>query len=350
MSALRRVLAADGAGKISVIEEPIPEPGAGQVLVEVSASMISPGTELGGISRRRDRPGDAPPKPFGYSNAGVVAKLGQGVTRLSVGQRVACMGGGYAQHATHGCVPQNMAVPIPEDVSDADASSIHLVATSLNAVRRLDPEIAEYVAVVGLGLVGNFATQWARVAGCHVAGLDRLRMRMEKADTCGADLCVDPTAEEGLEALKAFTRGRGLDGAIMAFGGDGTAAFKMLVGQIKRAPDTHQMGRIVIVGGARIDHQFAAALGNLDVRSAARTGPGYHDEEWEHGRDYPPVFVEWTTSRNMEECLNFVERGAILVDPLITHRVSLGEAPDACEALIQTPNEALGVVILPQDS
>jgi threonine dehydrogenase-like Zn-dependent dehydrogenase len=198
-----------------------------------------------------------------------------------------------------------MAVPIPDEVPYADAASIHLVATALNTTRRLDPKIAEYIAVVGLGLLGNFATQWARIAGCHVAGLDRLPMRLEKADTCGAHLCVDPTSDEGVASVREFTRERGLDGAVIAFGGDGTAAFKMLVGQMKRAPDTHQMGRIVIVGGARIDHQFAALLGNLDVRSAARTGPGYHDEDWEHGQDYPPVFVDWTTNRNMEECLGF---------------------------------------------
>ena len=50
MSDVRRVLAADGAGRISVIEEPMPSPEPGTVLVEVSASMISPGTELGGVS------------------------------------------------------------------------------------------------------------------------------------------------------------------------------------------------------------------------------------------------------------------------------------------------------------
>jgi NADPH2:quinone reductase len=107
MSESRRVLAADGSGQISVIEEALPEPKNGQVLVEIAASMISPGTELGGISRRRESPGDAPPKPFGYSNAGVVTRLGEGVTKLEIGQRVACMGGGYAQHASHGCVPEH---------------------------------------------------------------------------------------------------------------------------------------------------------------------------------------------------------------------------------------------------
>ena len=349
MNSTRRVLAADAAGRISVVEEDLVDVGRGRVLVEVTASMISPGTELGGISRRRENPGDGGPRPFGYSNAGVIAAVGEGVARLEVGQRVACMGGGYAQHGTHGYVPQNMAVSIPDGVSDADAASIHLVATSLNAVRRLEPEIAEYIAVVGLGPVGNFATQWARIAGCYVAALDRLPMRLKTAGVCGAHLCVDSTTESGQNSIRDFTQGRGLDGAIMAFGGDGTPAFKMLVGQIKRAPDTHQMGRIVIVGGARIDHTFAASLGNLDVRSAARTGPGYHDEAWELGEDYPPVFVQWDTRRNMETCLDFIDRGLLSVEPLITHRVPLTQAPEACEALIETPNAALGVVILPQE-
>ncbi|MDP6779653.1 MAG: alcohol dehydrogenase, partial [Candidatus Latescibacteria bacterium] len=96
-----------------------------------------------------------------------------------------------------------------------------------------------------------------------------------------------------------------------------------------------------------IDHTFAAALGNLDVRSAARTGPGYHDDAWEHGADYPPVFVEWSTKRNLEECLVFMASGDVQVEPLITHRVPLAQAPEACEDLIQRPGEALGVVLIP---
>ena len=66
------------------------------------------------------------------------------------------MGGGYAQHATHACVPRNMAVSIPDGVSDEDASSIHLVATALNAVRRGAFQLSEHIAVAGLGLVGQF--------------------------------------------------------------------------------------------------------------------------------------------------------------------------------------------------
>ena len=73
----------------------------------------------------------------------------------------------------------------------------------------------------------------------------------------------------------------------------------------------------------------------------------YHDEEWEHGADYPPVFMQWTTRRNLEECLRFMDTGHLKVSPLITHRVALDDAPEACEELIRNPNAALGVVFLP---
>ena len=344
---MRKVAAIDGRGEISVIEEPMAAPKPGQVQIEVLASMVSPGTELGGVKRRRENPSDAAPRPFGYSNAGAVIAQGEGCEDIPIGTRVACMGGGYAQHATHACVPRNMAVPIPDGVNDEDAASIHLVATALNAVRRGEFHLGENIAIAGLGLVGQFTCQWARLSGCHVMGLDQLPMRLEKAAACGVHRGVDIAEEDPVAVSRAFTRGDGLDGGVIAFGGDGTPAFVTLSEMMKKAPDTHLMGRIVIVGGARIDHGFAAALGNLDVRSAARTGPGYHDEAWEHGADYPAVFMQWTTRRNMAECLCFMDSGQMQVSPLITHRVALEDAPEACEDLIQNPNAALGVVFLP---
>ena len=343
----RKAAAIDGAGRISVVEEPMPKPQAGQVLLEVKASMISPGTELGGVARRREAPGDGPPKPFGYSNAGVVIEQGEGCEDTPLGTRVACMGGGFAQHASHAVVPRNMAIQMPDSVSFDHAASIHLAGTGLNAVRRATMVLGQHVAVVGLGPVGQFACQFARLSGCHVMGIDRLAMRLDRASQTGLHRAVNGTEEDPVEVAEGFTRGYGIDATILAFGGDGTEAFKMVVKMMKQAPDTHKMGCIVIVGGAKIEHTFAASLGNLDVRSAARTGPGYHDDAWEHGADYPAVFVEWSTKRNLEECLQFMASGDVQVDPLITHRVPLDEAPEACEDLIQRPNDALGVVLIP---
>jgi threonine dehydrogenase-like Zn-dependent dehydrogenase len=348
MSVVRQVLAIDGRGEFMVVEEPVPALRPGQIRLRVRASLVSPGTELGGVPRRRAHPEpDAPPQPFGYANAGDVVAIGEGVTRFRVGDRVACMGGGYALHATEAVVPQNLAIPLPDALSYAQGSFAHLAATALHAVRRAAPEIGEHFLVVGLGLVGQLALQFARLAGTHVMAWDRLPLRLEIARQGGCDRPVNVTEEDPVAAAAAFSRGHGIDASILAFGGDGTEAFRQVVRAHKVAPDTHQMGRIVIVGGCTIQHQFAAALGNLDVRSAARTGPGYHDDPWEHGADYPSVFVPWNTQRNLEECLRFMEEGRIDVGPLITHQVPLGDAPAACDKLVTAPGEALGVVIEP---
>ena len=77
---------------------------------------------------------------------------------------------------------------------------------------------------------------------------------------------------------------------------------------------------------------------------SARPGAGYHDTAWEHGRDYPPVFVEWTTRRNVEECLRLMARGRLRTDALITHRATLNDAPALCDLLIEQPEATLALI------
>jgi len=346
---MRRVVMLDGAGRITVETEPIPELKAGQVLVEVKACCVSPGTELGGVPARRRSPNpDAPKRAFGYSNAGVVVAQGPGCDDIPLGARVACMGGGYALHTSHAAVPRNLAVTIPEEVSFEAASTNHLSATALHAIRRGEFTLGEHVVVMGLGIVGYFAAQLASLAGAHVLAVDRLPLRLQAvAATGGVERVANPDEEDVVAVAREFSRGHGFDGGIIAFGGDGTPALKTIVQMLKQAPDTHKMGCVVVVGGATVEHLFAAGLGNVDVRSSARPGPGYHDPAWEHGADYPPVFVQWTTRRHVEECLRLQELGRLKTDSLFTHRASLDEAPEACERLIENPAEALGVLLIP---
>ena len=175
-------------------------------------------------------------------------------------------------------------------------------------------------------------------------GMDRLPLRVKVAEEAGVNQAVNTAETDPAPIAERLTNGYGMDCGIIAFGGAGTAAFKQIRGLLKTAPDTHKVGRIVIVGGASITHGFAAGLGNIDVISAARTGPGYHDEAYEHGADYPPVFVPWPTRRNLELVLRFMSEGRLKVKPLITDIVPIEHAAEACEKLIQTPGEALGVV------
>ena len=76
----RKMAAIDGRGQGICIEDDLPDPGPGEVLVQVRASLISPGTELGGVGAMRQNPEpDKKPRPFGYTNAGIVEISGNQV-------------------------------------------------------------------------------------------------------------------------------------------------------------------------------------------------------------------------------------------------------------------------------
>ena len=345
---LRRVAGIDCHGQGILIEQDLPELMPGQVQVEVVASLISPGTELGKVKQQRcEKQKKRPPRPFGYANAGIVERVGEGVEQFAVGDRVACMGGGYALHTDRACVPQNLCAAIPEGVSFEVASSVHLAATGLHAIRRTLPLFGENGMVMGMGLVGQFSAQFGQLSGCHIMAVDRNEMRLDRAGACSVERTIQTTIEDPVEAAREFSFQFGMDFGIIAFGGDASSAFEQLYASLKQTSDGHRMGRITIVGGAQIRHGFAAGLGNVDVRSAARTGPGYHDNEYEHGRDYPAVFVEWPTQRNLNECLRSMASGALRVEPLLTHEFALDDIAGAIDVLVETPEQALGVVLKP---
>jgi NADPH:quinone reductase len=343
----RIVICYDGTGKIIIEEMQVPAVKRYEVLVKVHSSLISPGTEMGAVKSLRANPNPAVSlKPFGYGNAGTVIKTGKACKVLREGMRVACMGPG-ARHTDYAVVPQNLCVPIPDNVSFEEASFATLAATSLHAIRRADLEFGENVLVAGLGIIGNIAGQIACASGCHTLGTDLLPLRRTIAKKVGFDRVLSPERENIDTVCKEFTHSNGIDCAFLCLGGEGTAIFNQIVQVMKKAPDTHSMGRIIIPGGCEITTRFAATLGNLDIRSSARTGPGYHDPEYERGKNYTRVFVPWTTGRNLEEVIRAVEEGKIRVKPLITHQFPLQEAPKACEHLIAQPEKSLGVILHP---
>mgnify|MGYP005836101663 CR=1 FL=1 len=350
MAEKRIVAAVMGNGRIGLVEQEVPPVAPGTVLVEVHASLVSPGTELGGwraLRAQQERPDpNARPRPFGYANAGVVARVGEGVTRFQVGDRVACMGGGYALHTDWAVVPHHLCVPLPDNVTYAQGSYGHLAATALHALRRGQPEFGEYMCVVGLGLVGQLAAQLHRLAGGYVIGWDTIPFRTETALACGIHAVALVGEEDEVAKTQEFTRGAGLDGALFAFGGDGTKALQSVRQCLKRTADGHPMGRIVIVGGVKLGYTFG--LTNADIREASRTGPGYHDEVWEVGADYPPAVMRWTTRTNLELCLRLIAEGRLNVDRLTTHTIPLQEVEAGVSAITHDPDRILGVVFEPR--
>ena len=333
-------------GRLDVLEEEIPELREHQVLIEVHASLISPGTEMAPVRKLRAEPGkpdDAPAK-FGYSCAGIIVETRGDCKDLRPGMRVAGMGAGYALHANYAAVPVNLVVPIPENVSFEQASSLSLAATALQAVRRTDVKLGEYGAVLGMGLVGNFAAQLGRISGGRVIGWETIPLRRRIAAQCGIDT-VDFVNADPVEATKNFAAPYGLDFAVFAFGGDAEKAFDNIKKCMKVSADGHIMGTATLVGGCRVPVGGGAATGNLDIRVSSRTGAGYHDGAWEFGRDYPEAFVQFTTLRNAAELVRLISEKRLLVEPLLTHRLPLEKFCDAGDLLVEHPEQALGVVM-----
>lgn len=346
MPGTRIVAAVMGNGHIGLIEEDIPPLRPGTVLVEVHNSLVSPGTEVGGwrgLRKQLDSPNpNAKPRPFGYSNAGIVREVGPGAEEFKVGDRVACIGGGFAQHTGYAVVPHHLCVALPANVTFAQGSYAMLAATAIHALRRGEPEFGEFVAIVGLGIVGQLAARLHQLAGGYVIGWDTIPFRTDMARKRGIDAVALVGVDDEVALTKAFTRGYGLDGAVFAFGGDGTRALASIRECLKQTADGHRMGRIVNVGGARFDYVFG--LSNADIREASRTGPGYHDDDWEVGPAYPPVVMRWTTRTNLELAMRLVSEGKLNVDCLTTHTIPLQDVDARISAALADPDSILGVV------
>ena len=342
----RRLVTITESGHVVVRQEPIPALNAGELLVKVRASLISVGTELGAYQGKvRSATPEGGYRKFGYQNAGEVVALGEGCRGFAVGQRVACMGANYALHADYACVPQNLTVPLPDGVSDEEGAFIALVGTAMQAARRGEVVFGEEVGVFGLGLVGQLTAQVCQIAGARVLAFDHKELRVKRAQQSGIALATTATGEEAVAMAKQTTEGQGLDCAFLCMGGEATEPLKAAVQMMHEAPDTHRSGKIVIVGGAYITHGFGAWLGNLDLRSAARTGPGYHDKAYERGADYPDVFVRWPTQAHLRLFTRWITEGKLRLKELITDRVPIENAPDICYSLMDSPQEHLGVVL-----
>ena len=130
------------------------------------------------------------PKPLGYSCSGVVIEVGENGGIFQVGDRVACAGAGYANHAEYNFVPKNLAVKIPTNVSFEDASYATLGAIALQGIRQADLRLGESCVVIGLGLLGQLTIQMLNVAGIKTIGLDISQQAVTLAKKSGAHFAM----------------------------------------------------------------------------------------------------------------------------------------------------------------
>jgi 2-desacetyl-2-hydroxyethyl bacteriochlorophyllide A dehydrogenase len=326
----------------------LPDPGPHQARLRLTRTLISAGTEISSLLGRSAAPGRWPVRP-GYSSVGVVEAVGPAVTELAPGDRV-LTGGRHASHVLLDLDPArrqpgppgtreapqrgpDLALPIPDGVSDEAAAFAVLGAVALHGFRKVAFQPGENCAVVGLGVVGQFLVQLARAAGVRpVVGIDLVASRRERARESGAHAVVDATGRDaaGVEAaVLELTSGRGAD---VAFEATRTPhAFPALMRLAALG------GRVVVVGSI---HAAAELRLFDDLQRKELTLIG----AWQPRAPLAAhPYARWTQAANRALFLEQVRDGTLAVAHLITHRARPEEAPALYAELAAGPGGWLGV-------
>jgi propanol-preferring alcohol dehydrogenase len=247
-----------------VRDAPVPTPGPGQALVEISATGVCH-TDLHAAD------GDWPVKPTlpfipGHEGAGTVAALGPGVTHLKEGDRVGiawlhsacghcdfCLSGwetlcleqknsGYSVNGTFAQYAVGQADylgRIPKSLSFVDAAPILCAGvTTYKGLKSTNARPGQWVVISGVGGLGHVAIQYARAMGLHVAAVDLGPEKMALAQKLGAEISIDAKIQDPPTELQKQIGGA--QGVLVS--AVSTIAFKQAIGMLRRG------GTCVLVG------------------------------------------------------------------------------------------------------
>ncbi len=256
MAGTMRAFVMHGIGEVGIIDKPIPRAGPNDAIIRTTAALICTSdthTVAGAIGPRKDL-------TLGHEAVGVIHELGPGVAAtglFKVGQRVAvnaitpcyacencqrgfssqCGGmlggwkfanlkdGSMAEYFHVNDAVANLA-PIPDGLTDEQAAyCCDMLSTGFIAAEQGNIPMGGSVAVFGEGPIGMMATVGARLCGAGlVIGIENKPNRASMARKFGADLIVDYTKEDPVEAIRKATGGKGVDTAIEALGSPKTFA------------------------------------------------------------------------------------------------------------------------------
>ena len=369
---MKQLIQSFKTGELGLFEVPAPVCQENGALVQTTVSLVSAGTEKmlvdfakkSLLAKAKDRPDlvkqvigkmkkegvkntlekvftklDSP-IPLGYSAAGRVIELGSNMSGLSIGDRVACGGAGYANHSEINYVPKNLMVKIPDGVDDIDASFVTVGAIALQGVRQTEPKLGERVAVMGLGLLGQLTVQLLKANGCKVIGSDVDPDKIALAKKLGADETCH--ASELITKANEFSNGYGVDAVIIA------ASTMSNQPVIDAAEISRMRGRVVFLGMVGMDiPRNDYYKKEIDLRLSMAYGPGRYDPEYEEkGNDYPYDLVRWTEQRNFEAFLGLIDEGKITPKEILTHEFNFDDAMSAYDLLEgKTKEKYLGIVL-----
>ena len=219
---------------LSFGEMPTPVAGPGEVRVRLEASGVNP-ADVGrraGSYRALEFPRVIP----NSDGAGIIDQVGDGVTRLSVGQRVWLFNGqrngrAFGTAAEYISLAERLVTPLPDNVSFAAGATLGIPGMTAWCCLFGDGPVAGQTVLVtgGAGAVGHYAVQLAKWGGARVIATVSSAMKAEQARLAGADLVIDYKTEDVVAKAMAFTERRGVDRVVdVDFGGNIATTLKLM--------------------------------------------------------------------------------------------------------------------------
>jgi 2-desacetyl-2-hydroxyethyl bacteriochlorophyllide A dehydrogenase len=328
-------------GKVEIRESPIPTLGESDVLIKVKATTLC-GSDLHIFKGKH--PAVTLPVPVGHEIAGEVAEVGAGVTRVKPGDRVTvepvivcdqchyCQRGDYHlcanisfqyRQGQGGLTTDFVALErwvhlLPEETSYPVGAMIEPLAVAVHATRLAKLGVGESVAIFGAGAIGLLILQVARaVEAGEVFVTDIRDARLNAANSFGASGAINSLKANAVEEILARTNGLGVQRAFEAVGLETTLT--------QALQSLQKGGKAVLVG--LFENERVGVPANVFVqKEISLTGSqGYH----------------WDFQRAIE----LVREGKVNLEKMITHKFQFEKAQQAFEALLDSGQDAIKVVI-----
>jgi L-iditol 2-dehydrogenase len=337
---------------VNVEEIPTPAIGRGEILIRVEACGICH-TDLKKIEHNLL----APPRVYGHETAGVVAAVGESVTRFQPGDRVlafhhipcgSCFycrrtlyaqcpvykrvgitagfepaGGGFSQYVrVMDWIVERGVERIPDGVSFERATLVEPLNTCLKAVVQCDPQPGDFVVVIGQGPIGLMFTMLVHRTGARVAATDRIVERRELAARCGAEFVWDPRQTRVADEIKKLTENRGADVVIVA---------ASVPGIVEQAIACSRPGaRILLFAQTSATERIEAS--GADICVGERT-----------------LFGCYSASVDLQkESANLVFSGELPLEELISHRLPLVKIRSGFDLALHPGPKSLKIIVQPQ--
>jgi 2-desacetyl-2-hydroxyethyl bacteriochlorophyllide A dehydrogenase len=319
----------ESVGKAALKPFEVQPPKAGQVLLENEFTVVSAGTERANLMFLPNTALKFPLYP-GYSGVGRVIAVGDGVKNAKVGDRALASHSGHRSHAIQSAA--DLTLVKDDRIESLEAAFVVIGSMGLQGVRKIKLQLGESAMVIGLGILGVFATQSAALNGAiPVIVSDFDKKRRDLALTLGADYAFSPDEKDLPEKVKELTYGKGADAVIEVTGA--AVALQQALTCVA------WQGRVSLLGCTRISDAHIDFYQYVHKRGVSLIGA--HTFVRPKTDSYPGY---WTAQDDYRTMMAFIAAKKLKVRPIISEVVSPESAPAVYQRLAEVKNPPLGIV------